>query len=109
MEEIQFKDWLTNLDTKKQFSDLEIAHLYFHNGMRVREIAELSSKSIGELYRIFHQHGRPNRLISNHENVILFKNSGLSSKKIAEFTGYTPRNVNYILKKEKVKQHGFSE
>lgn len=103
MNTLRFKEWLTNLDAEKthaSLSDLEVANIYFHNpGIKVREIAEKANKSIAEVYRILHRFGTPNRQLPNHENVISFASAGFPIKKIAEFTGYTPRNIRYILKK----------
>lgn len=101
MNNLKFKEWLTNLDSVKPvFNDQEIANMYFHNhGLKVREIANKTGKSIGEVYRILHRFGTPNRQISNHENVASFAQAGFPINKIAEFTGYTPRNIRYILKK----------
>jgi len=58
---LKFKEWLTNLDLAKPvFSDHEVASIYFHNHqMKVREIAEKTNKSIGEVYRILHRFGIP--------------------------------------------------
>ncbi|RDJ35510.1 MAG: hypothetical protein DWQ19_11885 [Crenarchaeota archaeon] len=102
MRELRFKEWLANLDSKKPvFSDYEVASMYFHNNqLKVREIAQKCGRSIGEVYRILHRFGSPNRQISNHENVLSFADAGFPINKIAEFTGYTPRNVRYILKKQ---------
>ena len=102
MKSLNFKEWLgQSQETKKPvFSDHEIAAMYFHSpGTKVREIAIQTQKSIGEIYRILHNFGTPNRQISNQENVMAFANSGMPVNKIAEFTGYTPRNIRYILKK----------
>jgi len=98
MEELNFKEWITNLDNP--ISDTEIASLYYHNtNMKVRDLAIRTGKSIGEVYRIIHRQGSPNRKMNNHENVFSFASSGMSVNKIAEFTGYTPRNIRYILGK----------
>jgi len=101
MEPFNFKEWLANLDAPlAPLDDLEVANMYFHNtGLKVREIAEKSRRSVAEVYRILHRFGTPNRQITNHENVISFASAGFPIKKIAEFTGYTPRNIRYILKK----------
>ena len=100
MENLEFKEWLEQPgEQPPELTDIEIANLYFHhNNMKVREIASKTQKSIGEVYRILRRYGNPNRQISNHENVHSFAQSGLSVSKIAEFTGYTPRNIRYILK-----------
>ena len=103
---LKFKEWLSNIDAPvplSPLSDVEVANLYFHNsGMKVREISEKTGRSIGEVYRILHKFGSPNRQISNHENVFTYAASGMSVGKIADFTGYTPRNIRYILKKNEI-------
>lgn len=103
MNTLKFKEWLANLDADQSvsLSNLDIANLYFHNsGVKVRDIAAKANKSVAEVYRILHQFGSPNRQITNHEAVISFSNAGFPIQKIAEFTGYTSRNIRYILKKQ---------
>lgn len=96
---LNFKEWFQSAE-ENSFSDPEVATMYFHNhGMKVREIATKTNKSIGEVYRIIQKYGSPNRQISNHENVMSFAGAGFNVNKIAEFTGYTPRNIRYILKR----------
>lgn len=101
MDILKFKEWLTNLDQPKiPLSDFEIANLYFHNqNMTVREIAERADVPIAELYRILKRYGSPNRQLPAHDSVMSFNHAGFPTKKIAEFTGYSPRNVRHILKK----------
>ena len=86
----------------RKYSDQEIISLYLNNyDKNITEIAHVTGKSIGELYRILHNNGiKPNRLKNNHYNVLNFASSGMSVPQIAELTGYTPRNVRYILAKE---------
>jgi hypothetical protein len=43
----------------------------------------------------------PNRQKINHNNVINLANFGYLVPQIAELTGYTARNVRYILAKER--------
>lgn len=101
MEELNFKEWVTNLDSPKTITDTEIASMYYHNAnMKVRDIATITGKSIGEVYRIIHRNGSPNRKINNHENVMAYAASGMSVNRIADFTGYTPRNIRYIIGKQ---------
>lgn len=100
MNNLNFKEWLSNLDTKPHLDDFQVANLYFHNpALKVKEISDQSGKSVGEVYRILHKFGNPNRQIHNHEAVLSYSQSGFPINKIAEFTGYTPRNIRYILKK----------
>lgn len=84
------------------YSDEQIVSIYLHNTeKKISEIARMTDKSIGELYRVLHNNNvTPNRLRINHKNVIDFAHSGLDITQIAELTGYTPRNVRYILAKE---------
>jgi hypothetical protein len=102
--ELNFKEWLDNLLAPKplppKMDEFEVAGMYYHNSsLKVREIAEKSQRSVGEVYRILHKFGTPNRQITNHETVISYASAGFPINKIAEFTGYTPRNIRYILKK----------
>ena len=88
------------------YTDLEVANLYYSNypGMKVKEIAIMTDRSVGEMYRILHRHGQPNRLKQNYSNVLSFHDAGLGINQIAELTGYTPRNVRYILKSHLMKE-----
>ena len=100
MENINFREFfsLTDAEPTYQYSDAEIANLYFHNnGMKVRELAQMTGKSVGEMYRILHRHGQPNRRITNHNNVLAFADANLPVSKIADLTGYTSRHVRNIL------------
>jgi len=98
--DFSFKDFLTEL---KQYSEFEVANMYFGDpGMKVRDIALKTGKSVAEVYRILHKHGRPNRQVTNHHNVLaLAENPFFNVSTIAQMTGYTPRNVRYILKRGK--------
>lgn len=82
-------------------TDGEIINLYLNNpGLRISEIAHQSGKSEGEIYRILHANDvSPNRLRANHQKVYSLAHLGWNVRDIAELTGYTPRNVRYILAK----------
>ena len=86
---------------KNFFKQQEVIRLYLNSpGKRIAEISVETGESVGEIYRILHGNGiNPNRLGANHQNVMDFSRSGLSVQQIAELTGYTPRNVRYILSK----------
>lgn len=97
MWDMNFKTFLPN-----SLTEVEIANLYFHSPYnKVKDIAKNTGKSVAEVYRIIHKYGKPNRQVTNHENVVQFFDAGLSIPQIAELTGYTPRNVRYITKKTK--------
>jgi hypothetical protein len=85
------------------YSNQELVSLYMHSpDKKMKEIAEITGKSIGEIYRTLHNYNvNPNRLKTNHKNVIEFYNYGMNINQIAELTGYTVRNVRYILNKVK--------
>ena len=82
-------------------SEYDVVSLYLST-RKVSEIAAITGKSVAEVYRILHRHNiAPNRVRPNHQGVADFASSGLSVTQIAELTGYTPRNVRYILAKLK--------
>jgi hypothetical protein len=87
-------------DFYKQYTNNEVVDLYMNSsGKKIKEISQLTGKSIGEIYRILQSHSIiPNRLKNNHRYVLEFAESGLPINKIAELTGYTERNVRYIIK-----------
>lgn len=85
---------------ENDYSKQRVIELYLHSQKKVGEIAKDTGKSIGEVYRILHQHEiKPNRLRMNYKNVVDFAEAGLGTSQIAELTGYTTRNVRYILSK----------
>lgn len=102
--QLNFKEFIANIDqeTRYAYSDVEVANMYFHNSdLKVQEISEKTARSIPEIYRIIHQFGTPNRLITNHDNVRSFADAGMPIPHIAELTGYSTRNVRYILNRSK--------
>ena len=107
IEKLKFREFFTNQTPDVyQFNNVEIATMYLHSSqMTVKEISHKTGKSIGELYRIIKEYGAvPNRQSTNRHNVVLFAGSGFSVSQIAELTGYSSRNVRYILKKESKSQ-----
>ena len=91
-----FKEFLVS-----NFTDGEIIQSYLNNPkMPVSEIARNYQKTEAEVYRILHANDvSPNRLRANHQKVSNLASLGWGISEIAEFTGYTPRNVRYILAK----------
>lgn len=71
---------------------------YGQQNMKVKDIAKKTGKSIGEIYRILAQNGGPNRQVINHSNVLMFYQSGMPNHMISGLTGYTTRNIRYVLK-----------
>jgi hypothetical protein len=82
--------------------DGKVIDLYLINPeLKISEIAQQTGKSQAEIYRILHSHDiNPNRLKINHEKVIRLHHAGWGIKEIAEFTGYTTRNIRYIVAKK---------
>jgi hypothetical protein len=81
--------------------DSGIVSLYLHNPMhKVRELASSAGLSVAEFYRILRKYDvEPCRLKTNQGLVHNYKDAGYSVPAIAELTGYTSRNVRYILSK----------
>lgn len=92
-----FKEFLTTNE-----SDNEIIHLYLNNPkLSVAKIAQLHEKSEAEVYRILHANNiNPNRLRAYHQKVHQLAHLGWGIQEIAQMTGYTSRNIRYILSKE---------
>jgi transcriptional regulator len=86
---------------KEFFWNGEVIGLYLHRpDMKVSEIAKNTGKSQAEIYRILHSNNvQPNRLKTAHDAVVELSERGWSVQQIADFTGYTDRNVRYILTK----------
>ena len=90
----------------KQFIDYHIGdrniiNVYLNNPkMSISEISHQFGKSKAEIYRILHSNEiSPNRQATNHQKVQDLAHLGWSIREIAKFTGYTPRNVRYIIAK----------
>jgi hypothetical protein len=89
------------MDSFKQFisnhSDGDIIFRYLQN-MKIEDIVTETGHSVGEIYRILRRnHINPNRLKGNHAQVLYYHNAGFPIPQIAEYTGYTERNIRYIL------------
>jgi predicted transcriptional regulator len=84
--------------------DEQVLALYLQKPkMTISEIAQYVSRSEAEIYRILHNNNvSPNRLKANHQKVYSLSDLGWGIREIAEFTGYTPRNVRYILARERL-------
>ena len=99
MDTLNFREFV---EQPYQYSDLEIANMYFSSpGVKIREIAQRTNKSITELYQIIHKYGKPNRVNTNRDHVSMLADSGLPVKRIAELTGYSTRHIRNLLKAEK--------
>lgn len=81
--------------------DAEVISLYLNQPkLTVNEIASFTKRPVSEIYRILHAHDvSPNRLKSNHDKVKSLLGLGWNTNEIAKLTGYTERNIRYILKK----------
>lgn len=84
-----------------QGGDGDIINVYLNSPkMRISEIANQFGKSEAEIYRILHSNDiSPNRQKVNYQKVQNLSQLGWAVRDIAEFTGYTPRNVRYIIAK----------
>ena len=96
---LNFREFILN--ENYQFHDVEIANMYMHQpSLKVKEISEKTGKSVAEIYRVLQRGGMSaNRMPINHESVFSLYDAGFNTRHIAELTGYTPRNIRYILKK----------
>ncbi len=92
----EFKEFMEQRERSKE-SDFAVLNMYLHKS-KVEEIAQESGKSIGEIYRTLQRYNiSPNRLKSKHNHVLGFAQNGFTIGEIAKLTGYTQRNVRYIL------------
>jgi AraC-like DNA-binding protein len=82
-------------------NDGDLIHLYLSNPqMKVAEIAQAAGCSLPEFYRILRRNNiEPCRLKTNQHLVVRYAETGYSIPHIAQLTGYTTRNVRYILAK----------
>ena len=81
-------------------TDFAVLNMYLHKA-KVDEISQESGKSVGEIYRTLQRYNiSPNRLKSKHNHVLGFAQNGFNIGEIAKLTGYTQRNVRYILSRQ---------
>lgn len=86
-------------ERKSGLSETELVHIYLNNpSIKVTEIAKLSGQSLPEFYRLLRRNNvEPNRLKVNQHLVMRYREAGYPIPQIAQLTGYTTRNVRYIL------------
>lgn len=97
---INFKEFIQE-STEHIYTDMDVISMYFDefNKKNIKEIAALTGKSIGEIYRTLDRnHLSSNRNKIQHHNVISLFDQGFSPEQISEFIGYSPRNIRYIIK-----------
>lgn len=92
---MNFKEFIIN---EENLSNLDIAGRYFNGGETVRNLSKKTNKSIGEIYRIIHSFGRPNRIKNKQDVVRSLADSDMSYDRISKFTGYSKRHIRNILK-----------
>lgn len=90
-----FREFLAN-----QTQDVLVANLYLsRSDMTVREIASVTGRSIGEVYRVLKKHGgKPNRRRMHHGNVYALAEFGLRPKDISRVTGYCERYIRKLMR-----------
>lgn len=82
----------------ESFNNFEIIDSYFNRKEPVRSLSKKTGKSIGNIYRIVHSFGNPNRNKKNHHLVKSLRENGLKNNNIAQLTGYTTRQIRNITK-----------
>ena len=94
---MNFKEFLLN---EEQFSNLEIAQMYFSNSEPIRSLSAKTNKSIPEIYRIVRNYGKPDRMnLERHNLARHLLSSGMNSNSIADFTNYSPRHILNLRKR----------
>ena len=94
-----FREFVVNAGNN--FSDADIYAMYSdpYSPKKLQEISEFTGRSTGDIYRIIHRYGVPNRLRSRHHLVFSYFDNGMNIRNIAELTGYTERGIREILRK----------
>lgn len=100
-----FREFVVNTNDNV-FSDADIYAMYSdpYSSKKLREISEFTGRSVGDIYRIIHHYGVPNRLGSKNHLVFNYFDNGMKIKNIAELTGYTERGIREILRKRNANQ-----
>ncbi len=104
MSTVNFRDFIERPDEPvRAYSDLELIQLYTQNpDIRVSDMARATGRNVSEFYRTMQKYNVvPSRLKTNHHLVFSYADQGYKVSEIAEFTGYTPRNVRYIIRRHK--------
>ena len=99
-----FKEFIN--EQSQLFTNAEVINLYLNRkGFSVSEIAQEVGRSEAEIYKLLRRHNiRPNRLKVHHDSVLSLAKVGWDVREIAKATGYTPRNVRYILKNNVIEE-----
>jgi len=96
---MEFREFVEQ-EQRNEAVDYHILHMYLHSA-KVSEIAQETGKSVGEIYRTLQKYNvNPNRLKHKHHQVFGFAQGGFNIGEISKLTGYSPRNVRYILSKQ---------
>lgn len=99
-----FREFIEQPDpAQRVYSDLELIQLYQQNpDIRVDDIMRMTGRNIAEFYRTLRRYNvSPSRLKTNHHLVVSYATQGYKVAEIAELTGYTARNVRYIMRSYK--------
>ncbi len=99
---MDFLEFFNLQEPGRKYEDHEVVQFYVTNpDMKVKDVAAKVGRTIPELYRVLQRHGQaPTRLNVNRQMVLDFCKSGYTVGQIADMTGYTPRNVRYIIGSE---------
>lgn len=99
-EKLDFRGFVTGESQVAPCEDWQLVQLYHqHPELKVRELAQKTGRSIGEVYRTLRRTGGyPNRQVSDHDTVKLYATTGLGEKDIASHTNYSRRHVRRILR-----------
>lgn len=97
---MDFKEFLAQKEKPRpKYSTMEVVNMYFSSRKPIKEILGETGLCKKELYHIIRNYGTPNRLRTNHHNVIALADQGLPLDQVARLTNYSTQNVKYILKK----------
>ena len=100
MDNLGFKEFINKDLPTYHFDEIEILNLYLQGQCTLREISKKTNCSIGEIYRVIHRHGAPNRTRKDQDAIVALIDSGMPTKTIADITGYTDRHIRNIAKKK---------
>lgn len=105
MSTVSFREFIEMPDAgHRPFTDLELVSLYQQSpAVPVSELSVACGRSVPDFYRTLKRyHVEPSRLRTNQHLVLSYATQGYPVSEIARLTGYTPRNVRYILQKHAV-------
>lgn len=94
---MNFKEFI--IFSESEVNNFDIANMYFNEKDSLRSLSRKTGKSLGELYKVIHFFGKPNRRDVNKRNMAInLLSSGINEKDVAKISGYSVRHIRNLRK-----------